>query len=82
MPNTDFHAVFHGLSLGAVPLAYSAEIQALADELFPHHHVTLVHRGQEVQVLIHPGLSKAEQERWEELLDELLRELEAEELEG
>jgi hypothetical protein len=75
MPNADFHSVFHGLSLGIVPLAYSAEIQALVDELFPHHHITLVHRGQEVQVLIHPRLTQVEQERWEEAVEALFRKL-------
>lgn len=78
MPNADFKSLFNGASLGIVPLDCSGYVQALVEDVFPQHHLTLVHRGEDIQIVIHPRLTKDEQERWEAALDELFRELEAE----
>ena len=75
MPNANLKSVFNGLSLGTVPLACSAYVQTLVEDLFPQHHLTLVHRGEDIQLLIYPRLTKDEQERWEEALEDLFREL-------
>lgn len=77
MPNANLKSLFDGMSLGTVPLDYSGYIQALVEDLFPQHHLMLVHREEDLQILIHPRLTKDELERWEEALDELFRELEA-----
>ena len=55
MPNANMKSLFNGLSLGTVPLRCNDHVQALVEDLLPQHHLTLVHRGKDIQMLIQPA---------------------------
>lgn len=75
MPRASLKAVFDGLSLGTVPLAYVTRCGELLREVFPHHHLTFVQTGSDAEIFIYPRLTKDEQERWDTAFEELCRDL-------
>lgn len=74
MPNADMNSLFHGLSLGTVPLEHRAYVQDLVEDLFPQHHLTFVHTRDEMEVFVYPRLTTEEQERWDKVFETFCRE--------
>ena len=65
-----------GQSLGVFPQQYLLHYTDVFSRLYPEHHLTVVARVNEADLLVHPPLSSDELMWWEQVLNDVNRKLE------
>ena len=68
--------LIEGQSLGVFPQHRLLHYTDVFSRLYPEHHLTVVARNSEVDLLVYPPLSSEELVWWEQVLDDVNRKLE------